>query len=367
MIESDYTPQKIFIERNSLDFALTKRIIKNTSRVPKEIIDNPHELIEDLKVTRNAIQEGKKYLLLTKQRGEFVKPCPCTPHYIGCNYFIINLELNCPLDCSYCILQHYLSNPLITVHVNLKDLWRELDIFCNKNRKRAFRIGTGELGDSLALDHMTEISKDLISYFRGKRNVYFELKTKTTNIRNVLNQEPADNIVISWSLNSSKMALELERGAPEVEERVYAARRVLEKGFRVGFHFDPLIRYPGWEQDYEELIKMLMKTIEPGRIAWMSLGSLRFPPLLKSIIKKRFPKTKIFYDEFIKGKDGKFRYFKPLRIELYKEIISFIKKNGGSDVPLYFCMESEALWREVMRWVPKGKKEVERSLFLPFE
>lgn len=362
MIDSAYTPQKIYIEKNSLDFPLTKRILKNASQVPREIIEDSRLLIEDMKISRNAIQEGKKYLLLTQQRGEFVKPCPCTPHYIGCNYFIINLELNCPLDCSYCILQHYLTNPLITIYVNLDDLWRELDGFYRKNRNRAFRIGTGELGDSLALDHITENSKDLIAHFKGKKSALFELKTKTTNIKNVLKQEPAENIIISWSLNTSKIAKKLERDAPALEKRIDAARQVMKKGFRVGFHFDPLVRYPGWEEDYNELIKILLKSIEPSGIVWISLGSLRFPPNLKYIIKKRFPKTTIYYDEFIMGKDGKFRYFKPLRVELYKKVVAFIKDSGGSDIPLYFCMESGEIWREVMRWVPRGKKEVERFL-----
>ena len=97
----------------------------------------------------------------------------------------------------------------------------------------------------------------------------------------------------------------------------------------------------------------------------MSLGSFRFPPSLKAIIEERFPETKIIYNEFIKGKDGKLRYFKPLRLELYKKIISFIKNWGGERIPLYFCMESEEIWREAIGWVPKGKKSLEAYLSSP--
>lgn len=367
MNESYYNLQKIYIEKDSLDFPLTQRILKNASRIAQEVISDAQQLVEDIKIQRNAVEEGKKYLLLTQQRGEFVKPCPCTPCYVGCNYFIINLELNCPLDCIYCILQHYLSNPLITIHVNLDDMWRELDIFYEKNKSRHFRIGTGELGDSLALDPITENSRDLISYFKEKPRALFELKTKARNIKNILTQEPAENIIISWSLNSSKMAKELEIGAPEVEKRIDAARQVSKKGFRLGFHFDPLLRYPGWEEDYDEIIEYLLKAVAPERMAWISLGSLRFPSDLRSIIRMRFPGTKILSDEFIKGKDGKWRYFKPLRIELYKKIVASLRSHGGSDVPLYFCMESEEIWREVMGWIPRSKKEVESFLSSPVD
>jgi len=365
MSKSEYFPEKVYVEKRSFDFPLTKRILKNIGQIPVEVINDPRELLENIKTSRDVIGEGKKYLLVTCQRGEFVKPCPCTPRYIGCNYFIINLDLNCPLDCTYCILQYYLTNPLITVHVNLEDLWRQLDVFLYSKRHRILRIGTGELGDSLALDHITENSISLISYFREKKDVIFELKTKTVNIKNILKMEPAQNIVIAWSLNSSRIAQEEEKGAPSVAERIDAARKVSDRGFLVGFHFDPIIRHSYWEEGYGEVIKRLLETIDPSRIAWMSLGSFRFPPLLKAVIEERYPKTKIIYDEFIKGKDGKLRYFKPLRLELYRKIISFIRNWGGEKIPLYFCMESEDIWAKTIGWVPRGKDNLEAYLSSP--
>jgi len=362
MDKSSYFPQKIYIEEGSLDYPLTKKILDNLNQVPKEIIRDPQKLLQKLQNSKDMIGEGKKYLFIAKQRGSFVKPCPCTPHYLGCNYYIINLILNCPLDCSYCILQDYLSHTFITVFVNLEDMWRELDIFLEKRKQKFLRIGTGELGDSLVLDHITENSKDLISYFRGKEKAFLELKTKTVEINNILKLEPAENVVISWSLNSFKVAQEEEKGAPGVEERIDAAWRVSEKGFKLGFHFDPIVRYSGWEEDYAGVIKILLNTVDPLKISWISLGSLRFPPSLKPLIKERFPHTKIIYDEFIKGKDGKLRYFKPLRLELYQKIVKLIKSWGGDRIPLYFCMESEEIWKKAMNRLPRGKESVESFL-----
>jgi spore photoproduct lyase len=349
-----FSPRKVYIDKESLDLTPTRRILKNIGQIPTEIISDREDFLEKRRISRDSLKFGRKDLFVTSQKGEFVKRCPCTQHTIGCNYFIINLDLNCPLDCTYCILQEYLSDPIITVHTNLDELWEQLDIFLHENTDRILRIGTGELGDSLVIDHITENSKDLISYFRGKDNVLFELKTKTLNIENILNTEPASNIIVSWSLNSPRIAESEERGAPSVEERIQAARRVSDKGFRVGFHFDPVILYPGCDLDYEEVITNMLANINPERIAWISLGSLRFPPSLKSVIQERFPQTKIIYEEMIKGKDGKLRYFKPLRLKIYKKIIGFIKERGGRKIPLYFCMESESIWREVFGWIPTG-------------
>jgi spore photoproduct lyase len=363
--ETVFSPKKIFVERSSLHFSLAQKILKNLDHIPVKIVEDLQELAEETRISRDPISEGKKNLLLAQQKGNFVKSCPCTPRYVGCNYFIINADLHCPMDCSYCILQSYLQNPLITVFVNTQDLWGQLDEFLSSYRNRMIRIGTGELGDSLALDHITERSRDMISYFSEKGNALFELKTKTTNIENILEIDPPDNVVIAWSLNTPKIVLCEEKDSPDVKERINAARMVSEKGYRTAFHFDPIIHYQGFEKDYAEVIDELLSRINPARIAWISLGSLRFPPELKSIIRKRFPQTKMIYDEFIRGKDGKFRYFKPLRIHLYRKISQCIKKKGGHNIPLYLCMETREIWGEGLKKTPGGKVDVEKSLTLP--
>ena len=365
MDESLFWPEKVFVTKDCEKFPLANRILDRTKSLPQELIEDSRELIGDILLSRDPVGEGKKLLLVTNQKGGYVKPCPCTPGYIGCNYFIINADLNCPLDCTYCILQLYLSNPVITVHANTSELYRQLDSFLKKTRSRPLRIGTGELGDSLALDHLTGRSSDLISYFRDHPHALLELKTKTVNIKNILAHEPPDNCVIAWSLNSEKMAAQEEVGAPPVKDRIHAARTLSQAGFRVGFHFDPFIIYEGWEEGYRDVIENLMVRIDPKKIAWISLGSLRFPPALKPVIQKRFPNTKIVYEEMITGKDGKLRYPKPVRLWQFQRIVDELKRAGGGEIPVYFCMESRDIWMRVQKKAPRSKKEVEELLTLP--
>lgn len=355
-------PNKIYIDKEVFSSPFTKRILKNCPDVPFEVICDKRELDEWLASSSDPIGEGKKCLRLSRQKGAFVKPCPCTPHYVGCNYFIINTALNCPMDCSYCILQLYLTNSLTTIYVNLGDMWKELDSFLRKKKRKFIRIGTGELSDSLALDHVTQTSKELAAYFRKRSNAYFELKTKTTNIAGILASPPAENIVVSWSLNTERIAREEEKGAPPVTDRVEAAGIVSERGFPVGFHFDPLILHPDWEEEYSRIIEKLLSAVRPSGVRWISLGSLRFPPALKPIIEKRFPQTKIIYAEMILGRDGKLRYFKPLRLELFQKIVGLIKYWGGGRIPVYFCMEDVEVWRKALKKTPRRKEEVELTL-----
>jgi len=356
-------PELVYIEANCFDLPATQTILKRLPHVPHKIISSTVEMQDDFISFTDPIGAGKRFLLLAEQKGDFIKPCPCTPDYIGCNYFIINLDLNCPLDCTYCILQQYLSDPWLTLHVNTVKLWQQLDVFLSKI-KHPLRIGTGELGDSLVLDHITRRSQKLISYFRRHPHAILELKTKTLNIRNILETEAAENIVIAWSLNAEQIAKTDEKGAPSSIARIKAAAQVVKRGYRVAFHFDPIIRFSGWKEGYAEVVDQLLTHIPAARIAWISMGTLRFTAALKPVIRERFPASRIIYEEFVRGKDGKYRYFRPLRVELYKELVHLLRRAKNTVIPLYFCMENKTVWRDVLKKEPRGR-DVEKSLTLP--
>jgi spore photoproduct lyase len=273
----------------------------------------------------------------------------------------LNVGTNCPLDCSYCILQAYFNQPSLRVFVNLEQKLEEIGLFLDQNRNRMFRLGTGEFTDSLALDPYAEWSRLLPGFIRQRRNAVLEFKTKTDLIQGLLSANVRDRIVVSWSLNSPFIAAREEHGAPSIRKRLEAARACQKEGFVVGFHFDPIIEHPDWERHYLETIEMMNRMIDPARVIWVSLGCFRFMPELKAVIRKRHPGTRVLDGEFVPGLDGKMRYFKPIRIELYR----FMKQNlheWSRDLGLYLCMESDEVWRKALDWSPGDSNGLSRYL-----
>ena len=354
----DYKIKRILIDKNVRDNPLVKRIIKKAGEVEvKEVLLNRKKYS-----VATSFIEGKRSILLTDFPGSFVKPCPGTGKgYLCCGYTVINQPVGCPLDCTYCILQDYLGPSPLILYVNPGKIIEQLEIFLGKYKNRVIRIGNGELADSLALDYLGDFSSFFVSYFRTKKNAIFEFKTKTDEVDGLLKLPSSENIVCSWSLNPPSVISDEENFTATLERRLQAAYKVQEKGFMLGFHFDPLILYPGWEDDYEKLIEELFTLIDPSRIFWISLGALRFPPSLKEVIQQRFPHTKITSGEMIRGLDGKLRYIKPLRIKLFKKIYSLIK-DKAPDVFCYFCMESPDVWEKVMGFSPSSSSNF-RKLF----
>ena len=142
-----------------------------------------------------------------------------------------------------------------------------------------------------------------------------------------------------------------ERRTAALEARLAAAGRCQNWGYPLAFHFDPMIMYPGCEMEYRKVVRQLFLRIVPQNIVWISLGTLRFMPALKPIIARRFPRSKIAYGELITGLDNKMRYFKPLRIALYRQMVDWIRE-AAPDVTVYYCMEDDEVWEKTMGIVP---------------
>ena len=76
------------------------------------------------------------------------------------------------------------------------------------------------------------------------------------------------------------------------------------------------------------------------------MGSLRYTKGLKGkVLKER--KTDLFYNELVTGIDGKERYFKGIRIDMYSSLVKTFQKYG--DFEIYLGMEEEYIWKKVLK------------------
>jgi spore photoproduct lyase len=347
-----YLPKRIIIDPKVRSSSMVETVLQNAASVP----------VEYRKIDKDSFPlVNCDDLVIACYQGNFYKPCPGTLHYLCCQYKILNVGLNCPLACTYCILQSYLDHPALVLHANVEEMLAELDVLFSAHPSTTFRIGTGEFTDSLVLDHLSGLTKILVPYFADRENAYLELKTKTTNIHNLKGLEHRGKTIVAWSLNSARVVKREERGAPSIEERLLAAQKCQEWGYRLAFHFDPIIYYPGWEEDYCKTIEQLFSMIDASHIAWISLGCFRYMPKLKPIIQEKFHHSRIVYEEFIQGLDGKMRYLEVLRQEIYSRMVHWIRQKDP-ECFLYLCMESSRIWRNCLGFAPASNRQLQSWL-----
>jgi len=338
-VNRKFKPSKIFVEKDVKNSYLVKNFKNAFPDVAIEEINLYSDYLRNNNFHITRLKEP--IIFLIKEKWDFLKPCPCTRAHLGCGYWVLNLGFGCPYDCSYCYLQCYSNFPGIILPANIDDFFTEFDALYKK-LKKPIRIGTGEFCDSLALDEITQYSTKLIPYFKDK-NVFFELKTKSNRISNLLNISPPSNVVISWSLNPASLIKEEEMAAASLSERLLAAKAIQQKGYRVAFHFDPIIYSDDWKKTYRQTIKELYSLLKPP-FSWISLGTLRSHRRLKAITEMRFPESRIFYGELFLGEDKKLRYPLFLRHEIYENMVQWIREFDGQS-PVYLCMENKDTWR----------------------
>ena len=340
-MNKSYDPKQLFIEEGVRNEPLTRHVLEKLSHIkPQYFTADEKEQFEKL-----SIRDGKEVLVIAQKKGRFLKSCPGTQESLCCGYFILESQSNCNYDCTYCILQTYLNNPPLIVYANLQDMFQELDQIFKMDSLLQYRIGTGELSDSLSLDHITGFTKFAVPFFAQYKRACMELKTKSTEIGNLKGLDHRGKTIVSWSLNTQRMAQKEELKAASIEARLEAARICQEWGYPLAFHLEPLFYYPEWEEDYRDLIKELFTYVKPESITWISLGGLRLIDGLKDFTENRFPKSSYLYEELVPGEDGKLRYLKILRLQLYQKISKWIREIGGQ-VPMYLCMESSSVWQK---------------------
>ena len=351
-----FQPEEVIIERGSEESPICRNLRNALPQVPFRIVETIAN--GDSAYGPLAFGAAKKSLFVTRHKGEFLKKCPGSDGQVCCNYFVINFASNCPMDCSYCYLQEYLAdNPALKVFSNIGDLLREADELLSKHRGVFFRIGTGEITDSLALDRYIGFSREVIPFFAEQPNVLLELKTKSDCVDALLGLDSKDRVVVSWSMNPQRVIESDEDGTASLDERLAAARRCQDAGYRVAFHFDPIIDYSGWEKDYAQLIEQMFATVNWRRIAWLSMGVLRTTPDLKRTMRARFPRSHLITGEQVLCSDGKLRYFQPLRVAIYRKMLGWIR-GAAPTVKLYLCMESKEVWQQVFGFAPSCEKEL---------
>ena len=369
--------EKVFIDKSSLDSDVALRVFKLFPRHRIQVCEGkgagePGPLPPS--PSPSQMDRSKKQLFLTSFKGRFFKRCPgARPGLVCCNYFVLNLASHCEMDCSYCYLQSFVNFSSVVIYTNIEQAFKELDEIFLSMADQKLRVGTGEITDSLSLDDLTLYSRQLVRYFKKRPLWTLEFKTKSDNVKNFLSEgakpladgaKPlaegarpltegaAGNVIISWSVNPEFVVTSEEHGTASLKQRLKAACQCRDKGWSVAFHIDPVIYHPGWRENYHSLVRQITSLFSPGEVSHISLGALRFQASQSALMHARFGmKSLVNQGEFFKSKDGKLRYDRGLRNQMFHFIKEAFKKHSR-EWRIFLCMEDRESWLQSQGGLP---------------
>ncbi|MEE9167191.1 MAG: hypothetical protein V3U24_07005 [Candidatus Neomarinimicrobiota bacterium] len=302
--------------------------------------------------------ESKKKTLAVNQGNNGVfGMCPvASEKTVCCNLHTIDTVQGCGFGCSYCSIQTFYDPGSIAVDNNLSEKLANISL----NPERNYHICSGQSSDSLLLGNQNGILDAQFEFARMNPNVLLELKTKSKNVRYLIEADVPPNVFVSWSLNPQLIIDNEEHRTASQEQRLDAARRVADRGIRVAFHFHPMIYYRGWKEDYSRLIQNVLSLFSPEEVVMVSFGTLTF---IKSAIKNLrltgLP-SKVLQIP-MEETAGKYSYSIGTKEEMFRTAWDEFRP-WQDRVFFYLCMESRELWESVFGFCYDSNEEFEQAM-----
>lgn len=269
-------------------------------------------------------------------------PFPIKQTNVVCPHFLeLKWAYGCPFDCAWC----YLKGTFRFLPTGTKPVIKDYAKIGSHTRRFLSEVttpeilNTGEIADSLMWESSRKpFSKFIIPIFEEQNRHKVLFVTKSDNIKNLLEINPHNQVIMSFSLNADEVAKRWEKGAPSVDRRIEAGRKLSEAGYEVRIRIDPIVPVPDWKMHYTNLVDQIFRSFVPARI---TLGSLRG---LQTTINGATDKS---WQEYLKensnwGKKVEFN----TRYEIYATIIDLLKqRHNYKEVAL--CKETLAMWAKL--------------------
>lgn len=327
----------IYIEKEISEHVLTRKILNRFNDLPQISIDRYGEVFN--RTAQNfRLQKRKPALILAGKHKNFVLPAP--PGYgfgDGESYYFSHM-LNCIYDCRYCFLQGMYRSAHYVLFVNFEAFSQEILTHINHSKSTHTYFYSGYDCDSLALEPLSGFTQHFLPIFKQNPNAWVELRTKSTQIRNLLDMEPIDNCVIAYSFTPETVAEEMEHKVPALQKRIDAIVRLQQRGWPVALRFEPLIYHQDFEASYNKLFTALFSRLNVNDLHSVSIGLFRVPNDFFSKMVKLYPDEKLF--SLGMEKCGRLTSYKQ---ELEEQMVAHCKKLLLKYVPesiFYRCVES---------------------------
>lgn len=360
-----WKPKEIIINEKIKSDPVTEFFLDQCRDVPVTYVDNGRNttIVNASKILSNSgsgmldkIIAGKQVVYIAPAGTEvelFEMPDDrmLCPHFDKLKF----ASNGCFYQCDWCYLKltYRTMRPFITVKAEYDKIKKQLEKRLAITDEPVI-FNSGEMADSLAMEHLTYAGKEFIPWFANTKNGYLFMLTKSDNVDSILDLDHQGRTIIAWSMNNSDISRRYEIGAPPFRKRLKAAEKVQAAGFPLRIRLDPIVPFKGWENAYARTIKMIFSKVSPERI---TLGTLRFEknfydrrntmfttgPKLPGLLEQMDPmfEPKIF-EGYKKPKAGKYSFSEEKRTEIFSFAINEIRKY--SDCKIALCKESTEVW-----------------------
>ncbi len=239
------------------------------------------------------LQKAHPALILAAKHGRRLLPVPAGYGFTPDPAFYFSHMLNCLYDCRYCFLQGMFRSAHYVLFVNYEDFIADIRSQCAASDAPCW-LFSGYDCDSLALDPITGFTEHFIEACDTIPNAWLELRSKSTQIRGLLNMAPAPRCVCAFSLSPAPIVDAFEHRTPSLSARLATISRLQAHGWTVGLRFDPLLPVANFEEIYAAFFAAVFDVVDATRLHSVTLGTLRLPRDQARGIARLYPEEPLF-------------------------------------------------------------------------
>jgi spore photoproduct lyase len=219
------------------------------------------------------------------------------------------------------------------VFVNYEDFAAEISRIAARYDPEPVWFFSGYDCDSLANDPLTRFVEYFVPVFAGLGNSWMELRTKSTQIRQLLKLEPCSRVVTAFSFTDQYSHRKLEHGVASIKKRLDAMQALVEAGWPIGLRLDPIIYHSNYQSEFVQLLQQIFSVINATALHSVSLGAFRLPKDNYKQVHRLFPDEPLFAQNL--ALDNNIISY-PLTLE--QEMISFCEQQLLQWIPpeIYF-------------------------------
>jgi spore photoproduct lyase len=277
-------------------------------------------------------QKQEPTLIIARKDNRRILPIPGEYAIDAKHNFYFSHMLNCLYDCRYCFLQGMFRSASHVIFVNYDDFKTDL-LNCIEGTEDSVCFYSGYDCDSLALDPITDFTRNFIPIFKPYQHALLELRSKSTQIRNLLTMEPLPNIICAFSLSPQEIVNKYEDKTPSLNARLAAIRRLQDAGWNIALRFDPIILVDDFYNVYKHFFHHVYAALGCSHIHSITLGSFRLPKIFHKNMKRLYPDEPLLING-LNLIDGQISYAE----NLDKKMIAWCEKslkNLDSATPIY--------------------------------
>lgn len=282
----------IYVEEEIRSHPRTLSILERFPDLP--VIDcNRYGEVFNRNAQNFRIQKQLPSLILAKKYGNLVLPTPEGYGFEGHGSFYFSHMMNCIYDCRYCFLQGMYRSANTVLFVNYEDFYADLERHIKSTGGKG-NYYSGYDCDSLALEPVSHFCEFFLPLFRKYPDATLEIRTKSTQVRGLLEGEALKNAVVAMSFASEAATKKWEHKVPSLTKRLDALVKLQNSGWPIALRFEPIIFTESVIEEYAALFKLVFSKLQAEKIHSVSLGEFRMPSEFYKNISKLYPDETLY-------------------------------------------------------------------------